>query len=90
MLDKAHNYVYFFVEATLRTVLYDATLQGGIFTDKNPHTITGIRPLVGNMKAGVAARWTNFEAEMGAAMFTPKFENALQHRWVFFKFGILF
>lgn len=90
VLDIAHNYVYFFMEATLRTVLYDATLQGGIFTDKNPHTITGINPLVGNMKTGVAARYANLEAEVGAAMFTSKFKNALPHKWVFFKFGILF
>jgi hypothetical protein len=90
LLSKSHNYVYFFAQGTLRTVMYDATLQGGIFTDKNPHTIIDINPLVGEWKAGFAGRYDNLQAEFGAQMFTSKFKGSLPHKWVFFKFGILF
>lgn len=90
LLSKSQNYMYFFAEGHLRTVLYDATLQGGMFTDKNPHTVVDTNPLVGEWKAGIAARYANLQAEVGAQMYTPKFRGALSHKWVFFKFGILF
>lgn len=90
LLSKSHNYVHFFAQGTLKTVMYDATLQGGIFNHKNPHTIVDINPLLGEWKAGVAGRYNNLEAEMGAQYFTSKFNGSLPHKWVFFKFGVLF
>lgn len=89
-LSKSHNYVHFFAQGTLKTVMYDATLQGGIFNDKNPHTIVDINPLVGEWKAGVAGRYDNLEAEIGAQYYSSKFNGSLPHKWIFFKFGILF
>ncbi len=90
LLSKSHNFVHFFAQGNLKTVMYDATLQGGIFNDKNPHTIVDINPLVGEWEVGVAGRYNNLEAEMGAQYYTSKFNGSLPHKWVFFKFGFLF
>ena len=90
LLGKTQQHVYFFAEGYLRTVFYDATLQGGMFNDKNPHTIVDTNPLVGEWKTGIAAQYANLQAEAGARMVTPKFKGAVSHKWVFFKLGILF
>jgi hypothetical protein len=90
LLSKSHDFYYFFIEGGVRTVMYDATLQGGIFNDENPHTMVNINPLVGEWKVGAAARYDNLQAEVGAQMYTAKFNGSLPHKWVFFKFGILF
>lgn len=90
LLSKSHNYVHFFAQGNLKTVMYDATLQGGLFNDENPHTIVDINPLVGEWKVGISGRYDNLEAEMGAQYYTSKFNGSLPHKWVFFKFGILF
>lgn len=90
LLSKNGNYVYFFTEVNLRTVFYDATLQGGALNDKSPHTINNIDPLIGEFKAGIAGRYRCFEVEIGAQKFTAKFKGATSHRWAYFKFGFLF
>lgn len=90
LLSKKANYIYFFTEFNLRTVFFDATLQGGALNDKSPHTIVDINPLIGEFKAGIAGRYSGFELEMGAHSFTAKFDGAESHKWAYFKFGILF
>lgn len=90
LLSKTISQFYFFTEAWLRMVMYDATLQGGAFNDNSPHTLSNIKPFLGEIKTGVAFRYTNLFAEIGAQMVTSKFEGALDHRWVYFKVGTLF
>lgn len=90
LLSNKHNYIYFFTEIKLRTVLYDATLQGGAFNNNNPHTIINTKPFIGEFKAGVAVRYAGFEMEIGVQGSSSKFYGAVAHKWAFFKFGILF
>jgi len=90
LLSKNNNYLYLIAGFNLRTVFYDATLQGGAINDKNPHTIINTNPLIGEFKAGIAARFANYTLEMGAQKFTAMFQGALAHQWAYFKLGILF
>jgi len=90
LLNKNNNYVNLITEFKLRTVFYDATLQGGALNGNNPHTIVNTNPLIGELKTGIAAKYSVYTLEMGAQMFTPKFQGALAHKWAYFKLGMLF
>ncbi len=80
----------FFAEASTRYVVYDATLQGGAFNRKSPHTIETINPILAQMKAGASFRYHKVNAEIGAQWVSAKFENALPHKWAYFVVGFLF
>lgn len=80
----------FFAEATTRYVVYDATLQGGAFNGKSPHTIETINPILAQVKAGASFRYHKVTTEIGAQWVSAKFENALPHKWGYFVIGFLF
>jgi hypothetical protein len=89
-LNLSNSQFYLFAEANLRTVFYDATLQGGAFNSKNPHTIINTNPFVGDIKFGTVIKYKSFTTELGAQMLSPKFEDAFSHKWAYFKFAFLF
>jgi hypothetical protein len=79
-----------FAEVSTRYVVYDATLQGGVFNRESPHTIQVINPLLAQVKAGASVRYQKFNTEIGAQWISAKFENALPHKWAYFIIGFLF
>lgn len=89
-LNLSNSQVYLFAEAKLRTVFYDATMQGGAFNTENPHTIIHTNPFVGDFKTGVVIKYTHFSTELGAQMISPKFDGADSHKWAYVKFAFLF
>ena len=80
----------FFAEASARYVVYDATLQGGVFNRGSPHTIEIINPLLAQVKAGASFRYHKVITEIGGQWVSSKFENALSHKWGYFVIGFLF
>lgn len=88
--DNTDWHVFMFVDAYLTTSIYDATLQGGAFNQKNPYTLQDINVFVGEMDFGISGKWKSLSAGVGASLRTPRFEEALPHRWGYIEFGYIF
>lgn len=56
--------LYGFLRTDVRAVGYNATLQGGLFSKNNPHTVDPKR-VVGEVEAGVVWMGQNFGARLG-------------------------
>ena len=79
---------WFFVSAETNLVLYDATLQGGIFNTKNPYTIQSseINRIVANVSVGFAIYYKKVGIELQNFYLSPEFKNGYDFRWGRIKF----
>lgn len=67
-------------------VLYDATLQGGIFS-KSINTISKINNINGVFEFGAEIGFQKFELQLGMIYSTPKAEQLKSHKWGFLQIG---
>jgi len=88
--DNTDWQIYLFVDAFATTSIYDATLQGGAFNQKNPYTLQDINVFVGELDFGISGQWKSLSAGVGGSMRTPRFQEALPHRWGYIEFGYIF
>lgn len=88
--DNTDWHVFMFVDAYLTTSIYDATLQGGAFNQKNPYTLQDINVFTGEMDFGISGKWRALSAGVGGSLRTPVFQGALPHRWGYIEFGYIF
>lgn len=74
---------WFFLSAKSNFVLYDATLQGGLFNNDNPYTIASsdIKRAVFNASAGMAVYYRSLGIELHGYYTTPEFNNAFDFKW---------
>ncbi len=74
---------WLFFQAKSNIVLYDATLQGGIFNNNNPYTIAAadINRLVMNFSTGMAFYYNTLGVEFHCYYTTPEFNNAKDFMW---------
>ncbi len=79
----------FFAESTLSLVMYDGTLQGGII-GSSLNTLRSINSFVLNFDMGVNIKWHHLLLDAGARMNSPRFPDALPHRWGYLRIGKLF
>lgn len=79
---------WFFVSVEANIVLYDATLQGGLFSTKNPYTIKSedINRFVAKLSVGFAMYYNRVGVEFQNFYLSPEFKNAYDFRWGRIKF----
>lgn len=73
---------WFFVKSNLKGVMYNATLQGGMFND-SPYTIAknDINRLVFTASAGLAFYYNSLGLELENFYQTPEFKGAMSFKW---------
>ncbi len=74
---------WFSLKGELSGVAYDATLQGGLFNEKNPYTIPAhdINRLVVKASIGFAAYYKNYGLEFENFYWSPEFNGAYDFRY---------
>jgi len=74
---------WFFAGCNTNLVFYDATLQGGMFSNNNSYVISSndINRLVLKLKLGFAAYYNNIGLELHGFYLSPEFKNAYDFRW---------
>lgn len=74
---------WFFVRANTKFVIYDATLQGGLFNNSNIYTLSGnqINRLVLQASAGIAFYYKGLGVELENFYISPEFNGAYDFRW---------
>ena len=82
MFSKNSWSVYFFAEVTGRAVVYNATLQGGLFST-SIYTLDEINRFVGNYNLGLSLAYKLFKLELATNFNTPEFPGALSHKWAY-------
>ncbi|VAX27751.1 hypothetical protein MNBD_IGNAVI01-2720 [hydrothermal vent metagenome] len=71
---------YFFAEVFGKSVGYNATLQGGLFST-SIYTLEKINRFIGSYRLGISATYNLFTIEMAVTYNTPEFPGALSHKW---------
>ena len=74
---------WFFAKGNTDFVLYDATLQGGLFSAKNTYTVSGndLNRLVFQASAGVAVYSGSLGIELENFFLTPEFNGGRNFGW---------
>jgi hypothetical protein len=74
---------WFFAKGNTNFVLYDATLQGGLFNTKNPYTISSqqLNRLVFRASAGIAVYLGSFGIELENFYLSPEFKGGRSFGW---------
>ena len=81
---EKYNFQYWvFFSAKTNIVLYDATLQGGMFNSDNPYTIVSsdINRFVVNLSGGMAFYYNSLGIELHYNYLTPEFDTGLDFMW---------
>lgn len=75
--------VYMYAEPMLNIVGYDATLQGGLFNDSSPYTISAsdIQRLVFQGNAGIVFRINTVQLEYFQTYLSKEFRTGEDHVW---------
>ena len=74
---------WFFAKGMTDFVLYDATLQGGLFTNKSPYTIAGneLNRFIFQASAGIAIYSRSFGIELENFYLSPEFKGGRSFGW---------
>jgi hypothetical protein len=80
---KHRVHYYFNLRLENKLVLYDATLQGGLFNKHSIYTISddNINRYVFTGKLGAAIGYGRFSLEAEQVFLTPEFHGGLYHLW---------
>lgn len=76
--------VYVFAEPQVNMIIFDATLQGGVFNEKNnPYTLdrNEISRLVFQQNAGLVIKIKGFTVEYSQTVMTREFKTGNPHSW---------
>jgi hypothetical protein len=75
--------IYLYAEPQVNFIVFDATLQGGIFNDHNPYTLdrTEISRLVFQQNAGLVVKIHAFALEYSQTVMTREFKTGSSHSW---------
>lgn len=80
-MSKMNWQAYLFADIRGRRVIYNATLQGGLFNNNSIHTVDIINKWVGDFTLGFAFIHNKFRVEIGQHYITPEYKGAKIHRW---------
>ncbi len=74
---------YLFGKAEIKTVVYNATMQGGMFNKNSIYTIPSkdIKRVVGIAYVGIVLAYKRVSVEYTKAYLSPEFNNGLSHGW---------
>jgi hypothetical protein len=83
---------YAFAQPTVKVIRYDATLQGGIFTNDNPYTISSknIERFTAQLDYGLILKYRKLYLEYTRTAITKEFSSGNSANWGGFKLGLLF
>jgi lipid A 3-O-deacylase len=75
--------IYLYAEPQLNLIVFDATLQGGVFNDRNPYTLdrNEISRLVFQQNAGLVIKIEDFTLEYSQTVMTREFKTGSPHSW---------
>lgn len=75
--------VYFYTEPQVNFIVYDATLQGGLFNDNSPYTLDRdeISRTVFQQNAGLVVRYKSVSLEYVQTFITREFKTGSSHSW---------
>lgn len=75
-----------------RLVGYNATLQGGVFSQQNPYTLRAnqLRSTVAQGSGGLVLAYGGVHFEPSATWVSPEFRGGREHRWVQFALRVAF
>lgn len=75
--------LYLYAEPQLNLVVFDATLQGGVFNDHNPYTLDRdeISRLVFQQNVGLVVKIHDFMLEYSQTVMTREFKTGNPHSW---------
>lgn len=84
--------IYLYAEPQLNLVLYDATLQGGLFNDRNPYTLgrDEISRFVFQQNAGLVIKINAFTLEYSQTVITREFKTGSPHSWGSIRIAVAF
>ena len=84
--------IYIYAQPMVNYYVYDATLQGGLFNDKSPHTLPNsrIENVVFQFNGGVVFQTKKLFIEYSRVNTTKRFDTAISSKWGGIKFGVKF
>ncbi|MBU1010006.1 MAG: lipid A deacylase LpxR family protein [Bacteroidetes bacterium] len=76
-----------FINPGARFVLYDVTLNGGVFNRNSPHTFgfADTKHLVGNIETGFVVAYKGIGLQSSLTAISPEFKRGMSHKWGAFK-----
>jgi lipid A 3-O-deacylase len=80
---KRNFQVYLYAEPQINLIIFDATLQGGVFNDRNPYTLDRdeISRIVFQQNAGLVIKIKGFALEYSQTLMTKEFKTGTKHSW---------
>lgn len=81
--EKRKAEYYFYGQGRVNFIGYDASMQGGLFTRKNPYTITGsdVTRVTFQADAGIIVNFKKFYLSYTQSLLTKEFRTGKYHRW---------
>ena len=81
--EKRKAEYYFYSQGRINFIGYDAGMQGGLFTRKNPYTITGgdINRVTFQADAGIIVNFKKLYLSYTQSILTKEFRTGKYHRW---------
>lgn len=75
--------IYLYAEPQLNLIVFDATLQGGVFNHHSPYTLSRdeISRLVFQQNAGLVVKIKSFTLEYSQTVITREFKTGSPHSW---------
>jgi hypothetical protein len=80
--------VYFFSTLNTNLVLYNATIQGGLFHPVRKSISPKLTSLIFKAKGGLHLSYKSYALELGMQQVSPEFKNGTLHRWGYISFII--
>jgi len=81
-------YIYFFTRLNVNLVLYNATIQGGIFNPVKESIHPDLTSFVFNARNGLNLSYKSYTIELGMQQVSAEFKNGTMHRWGYLSFII--
>ena len=84
--------IYAYAQPTITAVAYDATLQGGIFTNDNPYFISSknVERITAQLDYGVVLKFKKLFLEYTRSSITREFKSGQAAKWGGLKVGFIF
>lgn len=82
-LERKKWDLYFFGKSLVNVIGYDATLQGGVFNKKSPHTLSTseINHFTFQNQVGLMFRHKKFSLELSESFLSKEFKTGMRHIW---------
>ncbi|WP_107038923.1 lipid A deacylase LpxR family protein [Brumimicrobium mesophilum] len=84
VLKSSRNFnLYLFFQPLIHVIGYDATLQGGLFNEDSPYTISSgdIERFTGQLNYGVVLKTKSFYLEYSGSVITKEFKTGTSAKW---------